>query len=140
MRKLKTVFISMTPLLYNLIKEVLCNKVSIECLGELPVTDEVLNRLKEMAPDLVLVGLSSDDTDRLAMSILCALPDAKVITYTSDGRHAYVNELIYHQHPLIDVSPQTLISAIVEDLQHEWCPLPKSSDFIPFLNRDVKGI
>ncbi len=132
MKKLKTVFISKAPLLSNLIKEVLCKKVSIECMGELPVSDDLLDRLIEMAPDLVLVGLSSEVTDTFALSILCALPLAKVITYTIDGRHAYLNELIYQQRPLIDLSLETLVSAIVENQQAEWCFLPQASNSVPF--------
>jgi len=69
-------------------------------------------KLPEIGPDLVLVGLRSHETDRIGRSLLKLLPIAKVIAISSDARQAYLHEMRAHRAAIIDVSTRALIEAI----------------------------
>ena len=112
MRPLRTVTVTITPLLGDIISQVVAVRAPIEIVARLDSRDRLELRLQILAPDLVLIGLCQDEGGGLAISLRNALPRAKVIALSHDGHHAY---LLVPHHPrttLIDLSPKALIEAV----------------------------
>ncbi len=111
--RIRTVTVTLSRLLGEIIEQVLSSRVELEVVARLDDWTALCARLQPLLPDLILVGLSSDDTDALAGSILECVPGAKVIAFTGDGRHAFLHEMRAHRAALIDVTPEALIAAII---------------------------
>jgi hypothetical protein len=62
-------------------------------------------RLRSLAPDLILIGLRRDEGDQIGLSLVRHLPNVKVIAFSSDGRDAFVHRMQPQRTVLPDVSP-----------------------------------
>src|SRR4051794_1157952 len=110
---IRTVTVTLSTLLGEIIERVVMKQVELEVVARLDDQTALCERLRLLAPDLVLIGLRPGQTDAIAGSMLACVPAAKVIVFTSDGRHAYLHEMRAHRAALIDVTPEALIAAIV---------------------------
>jgi DNA-binding NarL/FixJ family response regulator len=99
-------------LLADIIKQLVAGEIRLDVVARFDKRALLWEKLPEIAPDLVLVGLRSQETDRICRSLLHLLPIAKVIAFSSDARKAYIHEMRPHRAALIDVSAQALIGAI----------------------------
>lgn len=112
MRPLRTVTVAITPLLGDIINQLVAVRVPIEIVARLDTRDRLAQRLQILAPDLVLIGLREDEGDAIALSLRNTLPRAKVIALSHDGHQAYLPVPHRHRTTLIDLSPKPLIEAI----------------------------
>jgi len=106
MLHLRTVTVALTPLLGDIISQVVAERAPIDIVARLAP------RLQSLAPDLILIGLCQAEGDAIALSLRNALPQAKVIALSHDARHAYLHVPYRHRTTLIDLSPEALIEAI----------------------------
>jgi DNA-binding NarL/FixJ family response regulator len=109
---IRTVIVTMSPLLTDIIEQLLSGRVTLEVIGRFDVRTLLEEKLRVLAPDLILVGLRRGETDEIGRTLLSLVPVAKVIAFTNDARHGYVHEMRAHRAALIDISPQALIKAI----------------------------
>lgn len=112
MRHIRTVTVAITPLLCNIISEVVAERAPIDIVARLDRSDHLALRLQTLAPDLVIIGLCKDEGDGIAISLCNALPWVKVIALSHDTRHAYLHASHCHRTMLTDMSPEALIEAI----------------------------
>jgi DNA-binding NarL/FixJ family response regulator len=112
MRPLRTVTVAITPLLGDIISQVVALRAPIEIVARLDSRDRLELRLQILAPNLVLIGLPTDEGGAIALSLRNALPRAKVIALSHDGHHAYLPVPHHPRTKLIDLSPKALIEAI----------------------------
>ena len=82
-------------------------------IGELDIRDALDEKLRALAPDIILIGLGRNEGDEIALSLVRRLPNAKAIAFSSDGRHAFVHRMQPQRTVLLDVSPQGLIDSIL---------------------------
>jgi len=110
MRPLRTVTVAITPLLGDIINQVVAMRAPIEIVARLNHRDQLVVRLQTLAPDLVLIGLRQDEG--IALSLRNALPRARVIALSHDAHRAYLPLPHRNRTTLIDLSPVALIEAI----------------------------
>jgi DNA-binding NarL/FixJ family response regulator len=110
---IRTVILTMSPMLRGIITALVADHATIEVLADLGNRAEAEKELPVIAPDLILVGLQGGETDVIALSFLKLVPSAKVIAFSSNARNAYVYEMRAHRTELTDVSPQGLIDVIL---------------------------
>jgi chemotaxis response regulator CheB len=112
MRPLRTVTVAITPLLGDIISHVVVERAPIDIVAHLDSRDQLAPRLRTLAPDLVLIGLSRDEGGAIELSLTNALPRVKVIALSHDACHAYFPVPHRHRTRLIDLSPEALIETI----------------------------
>jgi DNA-binding NarL/FixJ family response regulator len=112
MRPLRTVTVAITPLLGDIINQLVAVRAPIEIVARLDTRDRLARRLQSLAPDLVLIALRDDEGAAIALSLRNALPRARVIALSHDAQHAYLPVPHRHRATLIDLSPEGLIEAL----------------------------
>jgi chemotaxis response regulator CheB len=112
MHRIRTVTISITPLLSDIISQVVAEHAPIDIVARLGRSERLAQSLQMLAPNLVLIGLCQSEGDAIALSLCDALPWAKVIALSHDARHAYLPVPHRHRSALIEMSPNALIEAI----------------------------
>jgi DNA-binding NarL/FixJ family response regulator len=112
MRPLRTVTVTITPLLGDIISQVVAEHAPIDVVSRLDSRDQLELRLPTLAPDLVLVGLRKGESGAIALALRSAVPRAKVVALSHDGHHAYLPAPRRHGTKLIDLSPTALIETI----------------------------
>ena len=112
MRQLRTVTVTITPLLEDIISQVVADRAPIDIVARLDSRDQLALRLRTLAPDLVLIGLRQDESGAIASSLRNAAPRAKVIALSHDAHHAYLPAPHRRRTTLINLSLAALVEAI----------------------------
>jgi DNA-binding NarL/FixJ family response regulator len=110
---IRTVIVTMSPMLSNIITALVTDHATLDVVAEFGTRAEAENQLPAIAPDLILVGLRSGETDLIGRTLLALVPFAKVLAFSTDARDAYLHEMRAHREELTDVSPQGLIDAVL---------------------------
>jgi len=110
---IRTVTLTMSPLLRDLIIKLVAGRVDLDVVEELDTRDGLEERLWGADPDLILIGLRRNEADEIGVSFVRLLPNAKVIAFSHDGRHAFVYRMHSQRTELLDVSAQTLVDTIL---------------------------
>src|SRR5262249_29467629 len=97
----------------SIIPELIRGYANVELVDNFTTRTDAEDRLPEVAPDLILVGLDEGETDATARKLLDLVPLSKVIAFSSDFCTAYVHELRAHRTELPDLSPKALIKAVI---------------------------
>jgi DNA-binding NarL/FixJ family response regulator len=110
---IRTVMITMSPILRDLLMESMVGHVSLDLVGELETRDGLEEKLRPLIPDLIFVGLGrGEDDDKIGVSLARLLPNVKVILFSSDARDAFVHRMQPQRTILLDFSRQMLIDSI----------------------------
>jgi DNA-binding NarL/FixJ family response regulator len=84
--------------------------------------DGIESQLPAAAPDLILFGLKSGQSETeshlIAPALLALLPRTKIIFLASDGRNAYIHTMRAGCVALPDISPRALVGAILARPDH----------------------
>jgi DNA-binding NarL/FixJ family response regulator len=104
--------VTIPPLFADIIRQALAGHVAIEIVAEIGRRNRLRERLRALQPELVLIGLRRGEADTIGLSILAALPRAKVIAFSFDARSAYVHEVRPHRTELQDFSMQALFALL----------------------------
>lgn len=110
---IRTVFVTISPLLGDIIKTSLTDHFTLDVVARLANRAEIEKQLPLFSPDLIVIGLRDGETDTIGGTLLALVPLAKVVALSNDGRNAYVHEMRAHRLALTDVSPRALIDAIL---------------------------
>ena len=112
--RIRAVLIGISPMFCDIVKRSVARYITLEIIGELK-TRESLERLRNLAPELVLIGLSPGDrSDDVGQKILKVIPAARVIVFSSDKRDGYLYEMRPKRANLYDISPDKLVKAIAK--------------------------
>jgi len=109
---IRTAVVTMSPMLRDIVQELPPGRLRLEIVAEFTTRDLLCDRLKAILPDVVLIGLARGETDRIARSILAALPRSRVIAFSSAGSHVYIHEMRPHRIALSDASATAVIRAL----------------------------
>ena len=113
MTAIRTVTVTMAPMFRDLIVGLMAGYGNLDVVENLDTRDRLEEQLRALAPDLVLIGLGEDEADEIALPLARLLPDAKVIAFSRDRRHAFVHRMHPQRTALLDVSPKMLIDSIL---------------------------
>ena len=112
MQGIRTVTVSVTPLLSDIIKELVAEWAPIDIVARLASDDQLALHLQTLAPDLVLIGIGEKDGDSVVLSLDNDLHWARVIGLSHDARHAYLLEPHGRGATQFEMSPEALIEVI----------------------------
>ena len=111
-----------------LMKEAIARRIALEkdfrWAGSLDEHDEILERIVEMAPDLVLLDIDMPGVDAFALvkNIGERLPSARVVMFTGYSRREYLEQALANGawgYVSKSESPQALIDALRRVLRGE---------------------
>jgi DNA-binding NarL/FixJ family response regulator len=105
------VFVTISRLLTDIVIEVLSHRIDFELIAEVDTRDNLVERLRSLRPDIVIVGLFDGETDEIGSLILSAMPTIKVLAITSDQHDAFLYEMRPHRTVMSKFSLETLIAA-----------------------------
>jgi DNA-binding NarL/FixJ family response regulator len=110
---IRTTLVTLSPLLSDIITQAVEPEIELDVVAQVHGRHLLGERLRLLAPELILIGLQAGETDAIAATALAAAPAAKVIAFSADCRHAYLHEMRAYQAMLIDLTPSTLSQAIL---------------------------
>src|SRR5262249_15853659 len=93
---IRTVMISMSPLLRELGRELIAGHADLDVVEALDRRDELREQLRPLAPDVIFIGLGPNEGDEIGPSLVRFLPNTKVIAFSSDMRRAFVHSIQEH--------------------------------------------
>jgi hypothetical protein len=108
----RTAVVTVSPLLAGLVTSVLQSHLPLDVIGTLRTRTRLAERLNELAPELVLLGLRADETDASALLLIEQFPSAKFLVLEPSGKHAWLYETGLDRTEFTDVSTQSLVTAL----------------------------
>lgn len=102
----------MPRVLSDIISETLLSEPSVDVRAEDGSSDAV-ETVRRVAPDVAIVGDDSAAGEEDWERLLDELPRLKVLTILDDGREGFLYELRPCRVPLGEVSPQTVLDAVL---------------------------
>jgi chemotaxis response regulator CheB len=109
---IRTLVVTVSPLLTDLVTAILQRRLTLDVIGVLPTRDRLVEQLREQTPDLVLLGLLNTETDAIARPLLAALPLARFVVLAANGQHAWLHEMRPHRTALTNFSLPDLTGAL----------------------------
>ena len=83
-RGLRAVLVTVPPLLAELIRYVLTTRADVRSVVDLTDHETVPEQLRELAPEIVIIGLANAGSAISAASVRMELPDSCVLTLSAD--------------------------------------------------------
>lgn len=112
MAGIRTVMVTTPGVLRDLIKRLAVDRVELEVVAEFAARRGLARRLKAMRPSLVVMGLRRNETTATIRALLVQVPDAKFVTFSSNGRSTLGFELRLYETDLGNTSPNALTEFI----------------------------
>ena len=109
----RTLVVTLAPLLADLIRDVLQPKFTLDIVGVLHTRESLPQSLRGLAPDLLLLGLKEGETDAIALPLLATLPSVAILVMAPNCQHAWLYEMRPHRSVLSDLSVEALAQALV---------------------------
>jgi chemotaxis response regulator CheB len=109
----RTLIVTVSPLLADLVKSVLQPHLFLDVVEVLTTRDRLMERLHDIAPDLVLLGLLNGEDDACAVPLLAALLSVRILVLAANGAHAW----LYEKGPHRTALPQLAASDLIDTLK-----------------------
>jgi hypothetical protein len=94
------------------VTNVLSPEIVLDVIEVVAARERLIERLPDLAPDLVLIGLLDAETDAVALPLLAASPSARILALASNGEHAWLHESRGRRARLPDLSVHDLKEAL----------------------------
>jgi hypothetical protein len=107
-----TVVVTVPPLLADLVLDVLRPHLELRLDAVLGDRHRLADHLRALAPDLVVLGLRSNETDALAATLLSILPAAAFLVVAANGQHAWLHGMRPHRTALNELTVSALVAAL----------------------------
>ena len=114
MVRIRTAMITMPPIFRDLVTELMVGHGTLDVVGEFDTRTGLKEQLQKLAPDLILLKLLRDEGNEIGRELARMRPGMKVIAFSSDAHDAFVYRMPLQHTVLLDVSPRTLIDAIIK--------------------------
>ena len=111
MARIRVVFIRMSPMLRDIVKQAVGSEMDMDIAGEL-FADSWAERLRALKPGAVIISLADGEGDDVTSRLMQVAPNAKIVALSADNRSALCCEAGRHQRVLFDVSPQEIAKFI----------------------------
>lgn len=113
----RTLVVTVAPLLADLVRDALRPHLTLDIVAVLHTREQLLRPLRALAPDLVLLGLTGSETDACARPLLLALPSTTILVLAANGQHAWLYEMQPRRIALPDLSLPLLTSTLIAHLR-----------------------
>jgi chemotaxis response regulator CheB len=108
----RTLIVTVSPLLADLVKAVLQPHLLLDVVEVLSTRHRMMERLQDLSPDLVLLGLLNGEDDACAVPILAALLSVRILVLAANGAQAWLYESGLHRTALPKLSSSDLIEVL----------------------------
>jgi DNA-binding NarL/FixJ family response regulator len=108
----RVAIVTVPPLFADILREALAGQVAIEIVVQIGRCSRLKQRLRAARPDFILIGLRRGETDAVALSILTALPDAKVVAFSNDLHRVWVHQIQPYCTEMHDFSLDAMIALL----------------------------
>jgi chemotaxis response regulator CheB len=108
----RTVAVTISPLLASLMTEVLKPRLSLDLVGVVQDRATLADSLRKLTPDLVVFGLIGEETDAAALPFRAVLPSAVILVLSSSGHYACLYERSGRRIALSNLSVSALAGAL----------------------------
>jgi chemotaxis response regulator CheB len=108
----RTVAVTVSPLLTGLITEVLKPGLTLDLVGAPQSRATLEDTLRKLTPDLVVFGLIGDETDAAALPVRDILPSAVILVLSPNGDCAWLHERSGRRIILSHLSVSALAKAL----------------------------
>jgi chemotaxis response regulator CheB len=108
----RTLTVTVSPLLADLVKAVLQQHLILDVVEVLSTRHRLTERLQDICPDLVLLGLLNGEDDACAIPILAALLSVRILVLAANGAQAWLYEAGPHRTVLPRLSSSDLVDAL----------------------------
>ena len=119
LKAIRLILVSLSPLLGDMVAEVLAERWPIERLARLDDTRELPTRAAATGADLVLCRLDSD-SDRLADALLAMQPSVTIVALGAGGRTARLYRAGHRLSLPRGFSPRDLIASLLATAGGTW--------------------
>jgi len=111
--ELRCIFVTISPLLSAIVAQALSHSVRLHVLGCIAERNGIERRVAQLAPDLVVIGLQTGESDSLGAALLQHVPGAKILLIASAGDCAFLYEMRPYRAMLFDFSPENLLATLL---------------------------
>lgn len=113
MRRIRAVIVTVSPLLRDIVSEVVAGRVPIDFVAALASRDRLEVSLRDLTPHLILIGLRRGEGCGVALALRSVFPCARVILLSHDARQADVHGPHHNPIALLDLSAEALTRAVL---------------------------
>jgi DNA-binding NarL/FixJ family response regulator len=99
-------------MLRDLIKRLALGRVELDVVAEFKSRRALGPNLGKIRPDLVIIGLRANENEEVIRELLAAIPTAKFIAFSGDGRSTRGFELRLRDTDLGGAPPEELVAFI----------------------------
>ena len=108
----RVAIVTIPPLFGDILRQILAGQAAIEIVAQIDRRSRLRQRLRAARPDFILVGLRRGETDAVALSILTALPNAKVVAFSTDFHRVWIHQMQPHRTEMHDFSLDAMIALL----------------------------
>ena len=113
MAGVRTLVVTLSPLLADLVANVLRPHLRLDVIDVMRSREKLAEKLRELQPQLVLLGLENGEKDSCARPLLSVMPSSGLIlVLEKSGQHAWLYRLRPHRTALVNLSMPSLIGAL----------------------------
>jgi chemotaxis response regulator CheB len=112
LNNIRTLAVTISPLLTGLIAEVLKPGLTLDMVGVLQSRATLADMLRKLAPDLLVFGLVDDETEATALPFRAILPSAVILVLSPGGDCAWLHERSGRRIALHHLSVSALADAL----------------------------
>jgi chemotaxis response regulator CheB len=109
---LRTLIVTLSPMLRDLVLRVLAPDIAIDIIEIRDTRDALAERVRDLAPDLVVIGLLASENHDLAQPLLQVAPPLRILLFSPQGQTAWLHGPGTTRVALADLSVQALKSAL----------------------------
>ena len=108
----RVAIVTIPPLFGDILRQILAGQAAIEIVAQIDRRSRLRQRLRAARPDFILIGLRRGETDAVALSILTALPNAKVVAFSNDFHRVWIHQMQPHRNEMHDFSLDAMIALL----------------------------
>jgi chemotaxis response regulator CheB len=108
----RVAIVTISPLFGDILRQILAGQAAIEIVAQIDRRSRLRQRLRAARPDCILIGLRRGETDAVALSILTALPNAKVVAFSNDFHRVWIHQMQPHRTEMHDFSLDAMIALL----------------------------
>jgi hypothetical protein len=120
MERVRTLAVTISPLLANLLTDVLKPRLPLDLIGIVQHRAALPDAMRALTPDLVVLGLVGGETDAVARPFLAVLPSAVILVLSANGQSAWLHQ----QRRRRIVLPGLSVAALADALASRFGPAP----------------
>jgi chemotaxis response regulator CheB len=108
----RVAIVTIPPLFGDILRQILAGQAAIEIVAQIDRRSRLRQRLRAARPDFILIGLRRGETDAVALSILTALLNAKVVAFSNDFHRVWIHQMQPHRTEMHDFSLDAMIALL----------------------------